>query len=161
MLGISFPRPATRPATPGDVTSGAGAGLESEEGQIARLQKPLEEWQAFWRLVEDSTGWWLLGAWRRLRDRLAPGLGAPAEIVRVAPWQSPPANLGERPSNVEKGWVRTDLDLAEEVVAIVVRRGVDDTRVSAVYLGCLVRRTQATDRLIAACESCPYGNVRS
>jgi FkbM family methyltransferase len=70
------------PITPGQPSGPPRAGeapesevavdMESQRLQIARLQQQVEQWQTFWRAVEGSMGWRLLGAWRGLRDRLAP-----------------------------------------------------------------------------------------
>jgi hypothetical protein len=46
--------------------------LEEQRNEIARLRQEVAGWQGFWRAVEDTAGWRLLCAWRRIRDRLAP-----------------------------------------------------------------------------------------
>lgn len=44
----------------------------TSENEIARLRQQLQGWEKHWQSVEDSAGWRLLTAWRRVRDWLAP-----------------------------------------------------------------------------------------
>jgi Methyltransferase FkbM domain len=46
--------------------------MEPQKYEIARLRQQLEGWQKHWQSVENSAGWRLLSAWRRIRDRLTP-----------------------------------------------------------------------------------------
>jgi FkbM family methyltransferase len=46
--------------------------VEAQKQEITQLRQQLEGWQKHWQSVENSAGWRLLSAWRRVRDRLAP-----------------------------------------------------------------------------------------
>jgi FkbM family methyltransferase len=64
--------PVKSPAAGVSATSEGEGGFADDQLRIARLQQQVEEWRMFWRSVENSMGWRVLVAWRRMRDALLP-----------------------------------------------------------------------------------------
>ncbi len=46
--------------------------INTTEQEVKSLREEKAEWETCWKAVENSAGWRMLNAWRRVRDLLAP-----------------------------------------------------------------------------------------